>query len=188
MEIFRPFYGKKLTLSSFRARHSTPEIVFWSSLTQLECLAFKYRQHYSSARTSILWHLSLLFIGNAVVRNPIGPAWRFNFLLCMNSYVDLAGSFRLADGLLRAILYMAVQRKLISSDEAREIVGRVPVNGANNAAGTSQKTVAVKSGHVVDLDLAVENQSLSQVTSLAGKLDDALMFDEFVVSEHSTGE
>lgn len=83
---------------------------------------------------------------------------------------------------------MAVQRKLISSDEAREIVGRVPVNGANNAAGTSQKTVAVKSGHVVDLDLAVENQSLSQVTSLAGKLDDALMFDEFVVSEHSTGE
>jgi hypothetical protein len=158
----------------FDTNHSTPEVLFWSSLTQLEHLALEYRQNHSSASSSIFWHLSLLFIGNAVVCNPIGPAWRFNFLLCMYGYTGLAGSFRVADGFLRAILYMAVQRKLIPPSEARDIINRLPNDEAFDGAGVNGKMPRIRSSHVADLDTD------SQVTDLVGKLDDMLTLTEFL--------
>ena len=180
MEIFRPFYGKGGSLKTFDTRQSTPEVLFWSSLTQLEHLALEYRQNHPSASSSIFWHLSLLFIGNAVVRHPTGPTWHFNFLLCMYAYADLAGSFRVADGFLRAILYMAIQRKLIPPSEAREIINRLPredISGATSANGMMPR---IRSSHVADLELALDDYAVSQVTDLAERLDDALMFDDFV--------
>jgi hypothetical protein len=180
MEIFRPFYGKNWTLTMFDTSQSTPEVLFWSSLTQLEHLALEYRQNHPSASSSIFWHLSLLFIGNAVVCNPIGPAWRFNFLLCMYGYTGLAGSFRVADGFLRAILYMAVQKKLIPPSEARDIINRLPKDEAFEGAGVNGKMPRIRSSHVADLTLALESQSVSQVTDLAEKLDEVLIYDELI--------
>jgi hypothetical protein len=180
MEIFRPFYGKNCTLTMFDTSHSTPEVLFWSSLTQLEHLALEYRQNHPSASSSIFWHLSLLFIGNVVVRNPVGPAWRFNFLLCMYGYTGLAGSFRVADGFLRAILYMAVQKKLIPPSEARGIIDRLPKDEAFEGAGVNGKMARIQSSHVADLEGALEDQSVSQVTDLAKKLDEVLIYDELI--------
>jgi hypothetical protein len=180
MEIFRPFYGKGAALKTFGTRQSTPEVLFWSSLTRLERLALEYRQNHPSAATSIFWHLSLLFIGNAVVRHPTSSTWHFNFQLCMYAYADLAGSFRVADGFLRAILYMAVQNKLISSSEARVIINRLPNEEASDAAGANGKMPRIRSSHVADLELALQDHAVSQVTDLAERLDDALMFDDFV--------
>jgi hypothetical protein len=180
MEIFRPFYGKPEALKTFDTRQSTPEVLFWSSLTRLERLALEYRQNHPSAATSIFWHLSLLFIGNAVVRHPTGSTWYFNFQLCMYAYADLAGSFRIADGFLRAILYMAVQNRLIPSSEARVIINRLPDGETSDAAGANGKMPRIKSRHVADLELALRDHAVSQVTDLAERLDDALMFDDFV--------
>lgn len=186
MEMFRPFYGKHQNLQTFGSRSSTTEIVFWSSLTQLERLALEYRQNHPSASHSIFWHLSLLFIGNAVIRNPSGPSWRFNFLLCMYGYADLAGSFHVADGFLRAMLYMAIQNKLCKPAEARAIMMRLPdINGfdSNSVNGSMPR---VTSSHVVDLEQALDDHSVSQITDLAAKLDDALMFDDFIDEPESS--
>ena len=180
MEIFRPFYGRGGALKTFDTRQSTPEVLFWSSLTRLERLALEYRQNHPSAATSIFWHLSLLFIGNAVVRHPTGSTWQFNFQLCVYAYADLAGSFRVADGFLRAILYMAVQQNLIPSSEARKIISKLPNQGVANAAGVNGKMPRIRSSHVADLELALNDHTASQVTELAERLDDALMFDDFV--------
>lgn len=180
MEIFRPFYGKGVTLKTFGTRQSTPEVLFWSSLTRLERLALEYRQNHPSAATSIFWHLSLLFIGNAVVRHPTSSSWHFNFQLCIYAYADLAGSFRVADGFLRAILYMAVQKSLIPSSEARQIINRLPTGEASDAGGQNGKMPRIRSSHVADLELALDQYTRSQVTDLADRLDDALMFDDFV--------
>lgn len=183
MEIFRPFYGKNWKLQTFDTRHSTPEVIFWSSLIQLERLALEYRQNHPSASTSILWHLSLLFIANAVVCNPIGSTWRFNFMLCMHGYVDLAGSFRIADGFLRAIVYMAVQKNAISPSEARGIIGRLPKTNNPGSIDAASGVPRIRSGHVADFELALNDESESHVADLAEKLDDALLFDDFVESE-----
>lgn len=180
MEIFRPYYGKGLALKTFGTRQSTPEVLFWSSLTLLERLALEYRQNHPSAATSIFWHLSLLFIGNAVVRHPTNSSWRFNFQLCMYAYADLAGSFRVADGFLRAILYMAVQKSLILSSEARQIINRLPAGEASDAGGVNGKMPRIRSSHVADLELALDQYAIAQVTDLADRLDDALMFDDFI--------
>ena len=180
MEIFRPFYGKGGSLKAFGTHHGTPEVIFWSSLTRLERLALAYRQNHPSASSSIFWHLSLLFIGNAVLRHPTGPTWYFNFQLCVYAYADLSGSFRVAEGFLRALLYMAVQRKLISSSEAREVINRLPYEGASDVTGVSGKTPRIRSSHIADLELALQDHAVSQVTDLAERLDDALMFDDFV--------
>jgi hypothetical protein len=158
MEIFRPFYGKGWTLKTFDTRQSTPEAMFWSSLTQLERLALEY-------------HLSLLYIGNAVVRHPTGPIWHFNFMLCMYAYADLAGSFRVAEAFLRAILYMAVDRKLVSHEEALAIMKKLP-----------NEEVFINSGHTADYEGALDDRSSSQATELARRLNDELIFVEFVAS------
>lgn len=180
MEIFRPFYGRGEALETFSSHHGTPEIIFWSSLTRLERLALEYRQNHPSASSSIFWHLSLLFIGNAVLRHPTGPTWYFNFQLCVYAYADLSGSFRVAEGFLRALLYMAVHRKLIPSAEAREIINRLPLEDASDGTGVSGKMPRIRSSHVADLELALQDHAVSQVTDLAERLDDALMFDDFV--------
>jgi hypothetical protein len=98
----------------------------------------------------------------------------------MYAYADLAGSFRVADGFLRAILYMAVQNKLIPSSEARVIINRLPNEEASNAAGSNGKMPRIRSSHVADLELALQNHAVSQVTDLVERLDDALMFDDYV--------
>ena len=184
MEIFRPFYGKGVALKTFGTRQSTPEVLFWSSLTRLERLALEYRQNHPSAATSIFWHLSLLFIGNAVVRHPTSSSWHFNFQLCMYAYADLAGSFRVADGFLRAILYMAVQKNLVPSSEARKIINRLPAGESSGAGGTNG--TRIRSSHVADLELALDQYATAQVTDLADRLDDALMFDDFVDGAEDT--
>lgn len=180
MEIFRPFYGKHMDLRTFGSRSSTTEIVFWSSLTHLERLALEYRQNHPSASNSIFWHLSLLFIGNAVIRNPVNPNWRFNFLLCVYGYADLAGSFNVANGFLRAILYMALKSKLCQPAEARAIMQRLPDINGLNSSDVYGSMPRITSSHMVDLEQALDDHSISQVTDIAAKLDDALMFDEFV--------
>lgn len=182
MEILRPFYGKGWALKTFDTRQSKTEVIFWSCLTRLECLALECRQNNPSASTSIFWHLSLLFIGNAVVRHPTGPAWHFNFLLCIYSYADLARSFRIAGVFLRAILYMAVQKKLVSSSQAREIINRLPKEEAAEATWSNNNLPRIRWSHVADLELASDNHAVSQVTDLAERLNDALMFDDFVDS------
>lgn len=190
MEMFRPFYGKHWKLRTFGSRTSTTETVFWSSLTQLERLALEYRQNHPSASHSIFWHLALLFIGNAVVRNASStPSWRFNFLLCMYGYADLASSFNVADGFLRAILYMAIQNKLCKPAEAREIMMRLPDINGFDSNGVNGSMPRVTSSHVVDLEQALDDHSVSQITDLAAKLDDALMFDDFIdTPEDSQGK
>ncbi|KAM0713464.1 hypothetical protein Q7P37_010426 [Cladosporium fusiforme] len=187
MEIFRPFYGRHVSLNTFDTRHSTPEIVFWSSLTQLEHLVLEYRQSHPSAQNSMLWHVALLFIANSIIRQPTGSNWRFNLLLCMYSYIDLAGSFRLANGFLRSILYMALVRKVVSTGDAQEIMSKLPRDNPVGADAVAQRP-RVGSGHIVDLDLAVDDPSVSQVSDLAEKLDDVLMFDAFVLLDENQGE
>ena len=188
MEIFRPFFGKRGTFKTFDTRQSSPEVLFWSSLTRLERLALEYRQNHPSAATSIFWHLYLLFIANAVVRHRNG-AWYFNFQLCMYAYADLAGSFRVAGGLLRAILYMAVEKKLIPSSAAREIINRLPSEESSDVTGASGKTSRFRSIHVANLDLAMGDDAASNVKDLAERLDDALLFDDFVdEAEDGQGE
>ena len=179
MEIFRPFYGEGWTLKTFNTRQSTPEAMFCSSLTQLERLALEYRQNHASAASSIFWHLSLLYIGNAVVRHLAGPTWHFNFLLCMYAYADLAGSFRVAEGFLRAILCMALERELIQSTEAQVILDRLPSEEGSETIGTGVKK-RVESGHTADYDRARNDHSVSQVTVLVDRLDEELAFQEFV--------
>ena len=47
----------------------------------------------------------------------------------------------------------------------------------NNANGSMSR---ITSSHVVDLEQALDDHSVSQITDLAAKLDDALMFDDFI--------
>jgi hypothetical protein len=98
----------------------------------------------------------------------------------MYGYTGLAGSFRVADGFLRAILYMAVQKKLIPPSEARDIINRLPKDEAFEGAGVNGKMPRIRSSHVADLTLALESQSVSQVTDLAEKLDEVLIYDELI--------
>ena len=84
---------------------------------------------------------------------------------------------------------MAVQQKLIPSSEARGIINKLPNEGVADAAGVNGKMPRIRSSHVADLELALNDYAVSQVTDLAERLDDALMFDDFVaVTEDGSGQ
>ena len=103
----------------------------------------------------------------------------------MYGYADLAGAFKVADGFLRAILYMAVHQKIIMPAEAREIIARLPQSDVLDPTDATTSMPRMRSGHVADLELALNDDSTSHVAELAEKLDDALMFDDFVESEEN---
>jgi len=75
---------------------------------------------------------------------------------------------------------MAVQKKLIPSSEARKVINQLPSDDTSDAAGANGKMPRIRSSHVADLELALEDHAVSQVTDFAERLDDALMFDDFV--------
>ena len=101
LNIFRPFISKGAALRTFTT-NSTPEAISEASLMQLKYLVVEYWQSQPSAQYNILWHPSLLYIGNAVLQNPRSTVdWRFYFDLCLDAYLQLYTCYQVAAGFLQ---------------------------------------------------------------------------------------
>ncbi|KAM0717809.1 hypothetical protein Q7P37_006141 [Cladosporium fusiforme] len=164
MEIFRPFVGRNWTLKTFgTSGHTTPEIVFTASLAQLKSLALEYRQNQASASSEI----DQIHPGTSIscFASTPTPTW-----------LDLSA---LPTAFLRAILFMAVNYGAITHKDAEEVLRELPQNEGEPEL-EAEAFAYKQSGHIVDLDGAVVDQSHAQVAEMAGKLDDALLFDAFV--------
>lgn len=173
MDIFRPYVLRDLTLQTFSAESGTPEAICEASLNQLKCLVVEYRQWQPSALYSILWHTSMLYIGNAVLSKPWSNAdWRFYFGLCVNAYLQLFTCYRIAGGFLQALIFIAVKNGLVSRAEAKNIVIQLGVKGT-----VLQAPPSVHSTHIVDFELALTDKSSSQIEMLAEKIGELVTGD-----------
>jgi hypothetical protein len=174
MDVFRPFLGKKLKLTTFDTADCTPEQVFKASLEQLKHLAIYYRLSHVSATHSILWHDALLYVANAVVNDVSDPDWHFYFVMCLWGYIGLYPAFQVAGSILQGLLYVAIRLERIDMKTARCLLYRLRQRGDHH--GVTESTSATK----VDLETAVKDHDAAQADALAKKMNDLEIFEDFV--------
>ena len=107
------------------------------------------------------------------------PQWRAYFMLCMNSYADLCGAFRVVEGIVTSLLSIALRLRITSASEARALVARVHAKG-----GHDPDTQRITASFVIDLNLAVTDRQGAQLESLYQSFDDLTLFQEFTEVEY----
>jgi hypothetical protein len=158
------------------------EATFTASLNQLKHLTIMFRATYPCAHYAIFWHVALLHVANAVLHDTRDSQWRAYFNLCVDSYADLFGAFRVAEGIVRGLLSVALRQGIVSGVEAQAYLSRVHANGVHH---TSLENISAS--FVVDLKLAVMDHDAAQLDTLAKNFDDLALFDEFTFAAESLG-
>lgn len=177
MDIWRPFTGRAARAAPSTTPYSTADTLFIASLNQLKDLALSYYISQPSAACSILWHTSLLYIANTVLRKSYTLSDRETFLqLCLESYTNLAKSYPLAIGFLQGVLYLAIQTEIITPAKVAQQVKLIQAHRGYAAQGT-------KSAHILDLSLALTDQEAALVESLAERLDTIVVNQDFEATQ-----
>lgn len=123
--------------------------------------------------------MALLYVANAALEDVNDPQWRAYFNLCVTSYADLFGTFRVPEGIVRSLLSIALRKGMISGEEAQGALERVTAK-----KGRSYPVVKpTSSGFVVDLNLAVTDREGAQLEPLNELFDILRLFNEFIDPE-----
>lgn len=155
--------------------------VFTASLNQLKYLAILFRYTYSCASYAAFWHVALLQIANAVVQDTEDPQWWAYFMLCLNCYADLYGAFRIAGGIAKSLLSVALRLKVITASEALALLARISERGIDDT-----NIQNISASFVVDLNLADADRVAAQLMSLNKSFEDLTLFGEFTEIEPDT--
>lgn len=137
-----------------------------------------FRYTYSCASYAIFWHVALLCVANAVLQDTQDPQWRPYFMLCVNSYSDLFGAFRVAEGIIRDLLSIAVAQGSMGGAEARALAQSVQARGIHHT-----DIGRISTSFVVDLELAMTDRDAAQLKILSENFDDLTLFDEFLAAD-----
>jgi tRNA A-37 threonylcarbamoyl transferase component Bud32 len=151
--------------------------VFTASLHQIKHLAIVFRYTYPCASYAAFWHVALLLVSNAVMRNTEDAQWRAYFMFCVNSYADLFGAFAVAGAIVKSLISIGLRLGIIKASEARTLMGRLHENGLHH-----KDFKTIKSLIVVDLSLAVTDVAAARRLS-SDSLEDLILFQEFTELE-----
>ncbi|TDZ33321.1 Nitrogen assimilation transcription factor nit-4 [Colletotrichum spinosum] len=184
LDLFRPLLSHgdamRIRLETFTSRQASPEAVCLASTTQLKRIAIMYFQTCTSASHSFGWNTALLYIANAALREPPHAVdiaeRRADFRTCILGYQKLQRCYRLAQGIVKGLLSMALREGVVASSEARAIMRDSDEKGRHHPAAD-----AIQAPFVVDLDLAMTDPAAALVDRLAGEFDELAILNEFTV-------
>ncbi|KAK8002338.1 hypothetical protein PG989_002057 [Apiospora arundinis] len=177
LQIFRPFVRipvQDVGRSTSTADSLSPEAKFTASLHQLKHLTVTFHSAFPCSGYTALWHVALLYVGNAVLQDSSDPQWRQYLDLCVSGYADLYCGFRVAGGIAKSLLALAVRRGLITLAEAQALLSGVYAKGAHHTLAERINTT-----FVVDLSTAVSHRDASVLERLADTFDALATFEEF---------
>ena len=160
-------------MSGWTHSASDPEAIFSASVKQLKHLIHLYDATHTSVYHSIYWHVALMTVANAVVKDPSDPEWNIYLLLCLYHYSRLNICYSVAGTITQGLLAIAVDRGAIKFQQAASYMDMFSLNGQRKIG---QK---VQSGFVVDLDLALTDKDAAFAETLADKFDQLTMFSDF---------
>lgn len=121
----------------------------------------------------MLWHVALIYVANAVLKNSSDPEWRFYFMLCIYTYRDIAPCFPMAEGIAQGLLAIAMDRNIVTPAEATLHMEEFKVQNRREEGVTSH------GGFILDLDLAVTDKEAAQVDVLVDNFDKITMLSEW---------
>ncbi len=152
--------------------------VVTASTKQLKHLAVVFRHTYPCASYAVFWHFALLHVANAVLQDTADPEWHDYFTFCLDSYADLFCGFRVAVGIVKSLLNIALRLNVMKMVEAQELISRVRDKGRHHTQLNS-----ISASFVVDLNLAVTDHEAAQLVSLGENFDDITLFHELLEME-----
>lgn len=132
---------------------------------------------YPAAAYSILWHPACLYVANAVLAAPSAKTQhlyqnqyherRRIFFLCVLGYQNISSTYKLAVVILKAILDLAIDSRIVSAPEAKMIVSRAKENGKPWSWTDQIQTSSLK----VDLQRALVDPGSADIASLVKAFD-----------------
>ncbi|KAL1867156.1 hypothetical protein VTK73DRAFT_4318 [Phialemonium thermophilum] len=187
LDLMRPFLhdsNPDIRLSDFQSSQSSPEAMYLASVNQLKRLVVLCWNHFPRAAYSFLSHQSLLYLANAMLRDPSPQPGlrrtdsdaerRLYFHLCLSNYLQLCPIYRVTTTIVRGLLSMAVRKKIMTVEEALDFSRRL--DESSRTHGISDHP---KASLILDLDLAVTDPGAAQVDTLADTFDELTLFGEF---------
>lgn len=176
MDLFRPFLARGERLSTFATSPRRPETVFNLSLTHLRKLTYDYYTSYAGLPESFTtsWVHGPLYVAPAILHYDRSEEWQVNFLCFIEACSDLLRAHQMMEGVLRALLGMAVTAGAFSSANAADYLDDLHSQLSGPGFFTTQSQV----GFVVDQDLAVEDRPAAAGDILAQRFDEILFQDE----------
>lgn len=160
-------------LRTFTNRAVTPHAVCDASIAQLKHLIADYRREHSSSRYTILWHTALIYVANAILNDNRDSNWYADLLVCLYGYEKLGRSWRVAIGVAKSLLSLAMRKGILSSRTARSILhdlqnrdlGRIPEE--------------IRATFMADLSLAISDPASATVERLADQFDTHAFMKEY---------
>jgi hypothetical protein len=152
------------------------DAIYAASVEQLKRLIIIYRSHYVSSGHTIIWHTSMLYVANAVLRSR-GEGWLFYFRLCLYGYQSLGASYPIVKPIARGLLSMAMRRGGISSDKARQIL----VDLGNNCPEPLLHG-EIRATFMLDLDLAMSDPNAAKAEAQAEAFEDTAMIADYTTA------
>lgn len=140
-----------------------------------------FHSTYPCAQYAAFWHVAPLHIANAVLQNTSDPYWWPYFMLCLDSYADLYGAFRVAGAIIKSLLSIALRLRVITPSKAQALMAQVDEKGIHHSHDQS-----ISASFIVDLDLADVDPLAAQLMSLSNSFDDMALFGEFTELETDT--
>ena len=165
-------------MTTFNTNTCTPNAICEISTTRLKRLIVNYRLNYSSSNFTILWHTALIYVANALFDsdkddNDKDKDWYSYLLLCLYGYQGLSRSWRVAEGISKGLLSMALRNGDISSTAARRILLDFENRSPDRIAG------GIRAPFMLDLHGALSKPSSSTAEYLAEQFEDNVMLRDY---------
>ncbi|KAI1116659.1 hypothetical protein F5Y14DRAFT_406146 [Nemania sp. NC0429] len=185
LDALRPFIRaqpeQRLQLTTFSASDRSPDAAYAASVNQLKRLVLDHRIHHSASAYSILWHSGLIYLANAMIKQPRDPEWRQYLYLCVYGYERLNRPYRISEVILQGLLAMALRHTDISAEEAQRLMMELKKRGLDQ----SNKIVEdrVHATFMVDLDLALTDPANASVETVAADFNYFALFQDLVEAD-----
>ncbi|KAG6004552.1 hypothetical protein E4U21_000936 [Claviceps maximensis] len=154
-----------------------PAAIVAASLKHMECVMFQFQQHLVSGTWSAYINSPLIQLADAMLnprfRNVTNR--RLFFLLCVRGWVHLYSGFPLFWEVVQGFAARALKERLMSSDEARELLRAVSRQGCYHKISEQ----ATSSRIIIDFNLAEENPKLATIKHIAEQFEDLALQEEF---------
>lgn len=180
MDVFRPFLSQSQQLSSFASDPQRPIAIFALSYNHLKELTKYYHTAFANtaAAHTISWVHGPLYIAPTILRYDKSETRASDFLACMHACAPLIESHVIMDGAVKALFSVAVTAGVFDVQQAM-----AHINALTAKRATERMFLQMKTGFVVDQDLAMESREPAVGDSLIQKLDEMAIFDVVSVPE-----
>ena len=149
--------------------------VVTASTRQLKHLVVVFRYTYPCASYAVFWHVALLHVANAVLRDTSDPEWHRYLTLSLDGYADLFRAFPVAIAIVKSLLNVGMRLSVMEMAEAQEWINRVRNKGRHHT-----RLDNISASFVVDLNLAATDEKAAQLATLGSNFDDVSLFHELL--------